>query len=53
VEDGVAVGLGGVLDDFAALHHESYVFHDGDVGEGIGLPDVLYQWIVSVAQLSS
>src|SRR4051812_36574067 len=37
VGDGVAVGVGGVFNDAAALHDKSYVFHDGDVGEGIAL----------------
>ena len=37
VGDGVAVGVGGIFDDAAALHDEGDVFHDGDVGEGIAL----------------
>ena len=37
VDYGVAVGVGGVFDDAAALHDEGYVLHDGDVGEGIAL----------------
>ena len=35
--NGIAVGVGGVFDDASALHDEGYVFHDGDVGEGIAL----------------
>ena len=34
---GVAVGVGRVFDDAAALHDEGDVFHYGDVGEGIAL----------------
>jgi hypothetical protein len=33
--DAVKVGAGEVLDDFAALHDEGYVLHDGDIGERV------------------